>query len=277
MAPEVLFKQPTTRASDVYAWAVAVNEMATGVFPFADCTKDNPQCQTILNFGYGRRAALACAVSAALGPPPNTTNYQVVHSLAWLNLWGAAYRDHARPLQGVTSVRHACLPTSFAMVWPTRVLMSLPAFCRQELAAAVAAEGLRPILAPDTPAPLAALLEAAWQLAPGARPTAAHLEAELAALLARMDASPTPAADAVPASTVGPAPVLAAQNGDGAAHAPAEARDCGNGAAALAEDGPGAPSWGVAKWERGGSSAAGSFKPKALAGPAHKIFASWWE
>ena len=56
MAPEVLFKRPTTRASDVYAWAVAVNEMATGVFPFADCTKDNPQCQTILNFGYGRRA-----------------------------------------------------------------------------------------------------------------------------------------------------------------------------------------------------------------------------
>ena len=54
MAPEVLLKQPTTVASDVYAWAVTVNEIATGIFPFADCTKDNPQCQTVLNFGYGR-------------------------------------------------------------------------------------------------------------------------------------------------------------------------------------------------------------------------------
>ena len=54
MAPEVLLKQPTTAASDVYAWAVTVNEIATGVFPFADCTKENPQCQTVLNFGYGR-------------------------------------------------------------------------------------------------------------------------------------------------------------------------------------------------------------------------------
>lgn len=57
MAPEVLQKQPTTAASDVYAWAVTVNEIATGVFPFADCTKDNPQCQTVLNFGYGRWVA----------------------------------------------------------------------------------------------------------------------------------------------------------------------------------------------------------------------------
>ena len=54
MAPEVLQKQSTTAASDVYAWAVTVNEIATGIFPFADCTKDNPQCQTVLNFGYGR-------------------------------------------------------------------------------------------------------------------------------------------------------------------------------------------------------------------------------
>ena len=51
--------------------------------------------------------------------------------------------------------------------------------CRQELAAAVAAEGLRPILARDTPPQLARLLEAAWQLQPEQRPTAAQLEAEL--------------------------------------------------------------------------------------------------
>ncbi len=60
MAPEVLQKQGTSAAADVYAWAVTVNELATGTYPFADCTKDNPQCQTILNFGYGRFAARAC-------------------------------------------------------------------------------------------------------------------------------------------------------------------------------------------------------------------------
>ena len=142
--------------------------------------------------------------------------------------------------------------------------------CRQELAAAVAAEGLRPILAPDTPAPLAALLEAAWQLAPGARPAAARLEAELAALLARMDASPTPAAHAIPASTIGPAPVLAAQeNGNGDAQAPPpKAHSHSNGAAAAPEqDRAGAQGWGVARWERDGGNAVGGFQPKVSASP----------
>ncbi|CAL5221159.1 g3298 [Coccomyxa viridis] len=115
MAPEVLQKQPTTAASDVYAWAVTVNEIATGIFPFADCTKENPQCQTVLNFGYGR----------------------------------------------------------------------------QELAAAVAAEGLRPILAPDTPPQLARLLEAAWQLQPEQRPTAAQLEGELRSIVEHCSSSKT--------------------------------------------------------------------------------------
>ena len=54
MSPEVLQKQPYSFAADVYAWAVTVNEIATGVVPFSDCTKDNPQCHTVLNFGYGR-------------------------------------------------------------------------------------------------------------------------------------------------------------------------------------------------------------------------------
>ena len=69
MAPEVLQKQPTTAASDVYAWAVTVNEIATGIFPFADCTKDNPQCQTVLNFGYGRSVA-NCVLCTALHSYP---------------------------------------------------------------------------------------------------------------------------------------------------------------------------------------------------------------
>ncbi|CAK0781962.1 hypothetical protein CVIRNUC_005517 [Coccomyxa viridis] len=115
MAPEVLQKQPTTAASDVYAWAVTVNEIATGIFPFADCTKDNPQCQTVLNFGYGR----------------------------------------------------------------------------QELAAAVAAESLRPIMAADTPPELVCLLEAAWQLQPDQRLTAAQLEAKLQSLANQLEKSST--------------------------------------------------------------------------------------
>ena len=70
------------------------------------------------------------------------------------------------------------------------VEMTIIQLRRQELAAAVAAEGLRPILAPDTPRELAALLEAAWQLQPASRPAAAHLEAELRALLGRTEAAP---------------------------------------------------------------------------------------
>lgn len=63
--------------------------------------------------------------------------------------------------------------------------------CRQELAAAVAAEGLRPILAQDMPPQLARLLEAAWQLQPEQRPTAAQLEAALRSTVEHL-ASSTP-------------------------------------------------------------------------------------
>jgi hypothetical protein len=53
----------------------------------------------------------------------------------------------------------------------------------------VAAEGLRPILARDTPPQLAALLEAAWQLCPEQRPTAAQLESELRGVVQLLDSS----------------------------------------------------------------------------------------
>ena len=54
MAPEVLLKQPGSFASDVYAFGVTVNEAATGVVPFSDCTRNNPKAHTILDMGYGR-------------------------------------------------------------------------------------------------------------------------------------------------------------------------------------------------------------------------------
>uniref|UniRef100_A0A061SFA0 Protein kinase and pp2c-like domain-containing n=1 Tax=Tetraselmis sp. GSL018 TaxID=582737 RepID=A0A061SFA0_9CHLO len=106
MAPEVLLKEPQSFASDVYAWAVVVNELATATVPFSDCTKDNPACHTVLEMGYGRA----------------------------------------------------------------------------ELAAAVASEGLRPLLRGDTPPALASLLEACWRLDPRERPTVRQALQELDAM-----------------------------------------------------------------------------------------------
>ena len=126
MAPEVLLGAPASCASDIFALAVTVNELATGVFPYSDCTRDNPLAHTVLEMGYGR----------------------------------------------------------------------------QELAAAVAAEGLRPTLHPGTPPALAALLQACWERQPEARPVAAAVAEQLATLTAE-----AAAAAAVP-SGVSPAPAV---------------------------------------------------------------------
>ena len=55
--------------------------------------------------------------------------------------------------------------------------------CRQELAAAIVSEGLRPLMDPRTPPPLAQLLEDCWNLASSRRPTAAQLVQRLAAIV----------------------------------------------------------------------------------------------
>ena len=57
-------------------------------------------------------------------------------------------------------------------------------------------------MAADTPSELACLLEAAWQLQPGQRPTAAQLEAKLQSL-----------ADQLEESCTGPSVLLAEQQG----------------------------------------------------------------
>ena len=44
--------------------------------------------------------------------------------------------------------------------------------CRQELAAAIATDGLLPLTKEDTPAAFAALLQSCWSLQPSARPSA---------------------------------------------------------------------------------------------------------
>jgi serine/threonine protein kinase len=62
MAPEVLQKQASGFPSDCFAFAVVLNEIATGIVPYSDCTKDNPGCHTVLEMGYGRQE-LAKAVA----------------------------------------------------------------------------------------------------------------------------------------------------------------------------------------------------------------------
>mmetsp|Transcript_32323 Transcript_32323/g.62144 ORF Transcript_32323/g.62144 Transcript_32323/m.62144 type:complete len:655 (+) Transcript_32323:114-2078(+) len=118
MAPEVLQKQPSSKAADVFAFAVVLNEIATGIVPYSDCTKDNPGCHTVLEMGYGR----------------------------------------------------------------------------QELAAAVAGDGLRPILAEDTPPELLSLLERCWRLDPAARPSVDEIHAELAVIAESLGPEKPPAA-----------------------------------------------------------------------------------
>ena len=54
MAPETLQKQLPSQKSDVWALAVMLNEVATGTFPYSDCTQENPAAHTVLEMGYGR-------------------------------------------------------------------------------------------------------------------------------------------------------------------------------------------------------------------------------
>ena len=57
-------------------------------------------------------------------------------------------------------------------------------FCRQELAAAIATDGLLPLTKPDTPAPFAALLTACWSVNPSDRPSAQDMLHSLQAMQA---------------------------------------------------------------------------------------------
>ena len=54
MSPETLQKQAPSDKSDVWALAVTLNELATGIFPYSDCTQKNPAAHTVLEMGYGR-------------------------------------------------------------------------------------------------------------------------------------------------------------------------------------------------------------------------------
>lgn len=56
------------QASDVYALAVTLNEIATATRPFADCTKDNPACHTVLDANYSDLDLRAAVVAENLRP-----------------------------------------------------------------------------------------------------------------------------------------------------------------------------------------------------------------
>ena len=56
--------------------------------------------------------------------------------------------------------------------------------CRQELAAAIATDGLLPLTKDDTPASFAAMLKACWSLHPADRPSAQEMLQSLQAMRA---------------------------------------------------------------------------------------------
>ena len=68
MAPEILLKHPHSPASDVFALAVTINEIAAGSVPYSDCTRDNPLAHTILEMGYGRQELAAAVAAEGLRP-----------------------------------------------------------------------------------------------------------------------------------------------------------------------------------------------------------------
>ena len=59
-----------------------------------------------------------------------------------------------------------------------------PVCCRQELAAAIATDGLLPLTKSDTPASFAALLKACWSVNPSDRPSAQDMLQSLTAMQA---------------------------------------------------------------------------------------------
>jgi len=70
MAPEILLKRPHSTASDVFALAVVINELACAEVPYSDCTRDNPLAHTILEMGYGRQELAAAVAAEGLRPTP---------------------------------------------------------------------------------------------------------------------------------------------------------------------------------------------------------------
>lgn len=68
MAPEQLMGQHAEKASDVWAWAVMVNEAMAGIKPYSDCNKGEPDAHTVLELGYAQHELSSAIVSCGLRP-----------------------------------------------------------------------------------------------------------------------------------------------------------------------------------------------------------------
>ncbi|KAL2895799.1 Protein kinase and PP2C-like domain-containing protein [Bienertia sinuspersici] len=67
MAPEVLKKEIHTEKSDVYSFAVSVNELLTGVVPYTDLRAE-AEAHTVLEMSYTEQKLIAAVVSDELRP-----------------------------------------------------------------------------------------------------------------------------------------------------------------------------------------------------------------
>ena len=77
---QVLQKRPASKASDVFAYAIVLNEIATGIVPYSDCTKDNPACHTVLEMGYGRQELAAAVAGNFPSNSPNIYKCRMIYS-----------------------------------------------------------------------------------------------------------------------------------------------------------------------------------------------------
>uniref|UniRef100_A0A6U9R5F0 Protein-serine/threonine phosphatase n=1 Tax=Picocystis salinarum TaxID=88271 RepID=A0A6U9R5F0_9CHLO len=68
MAPEQLMGQHAEKASDVWAWAVMINEAMSGIKPYSDCNKGEPDAHTVLELGYAQHELSSAIVSCGLRP-----------------------------------------------------------------------------------------------------------------------------------------------------------------------------------------------------------------
>lgn len=70
LAPELLSRSAAghSRATDVYALGVTLNELLTGIRPYSDSRREDPQCHTVLELGYGSQELAAAIAGWGLRP-----------------------------------------------------------------------------------------------------------------------------------------------------------------------------------------------------------------
>lgn len=111
------------QASDVYALAVTLNELATSTRPFADCTKDNPACHTVLDANYSDLDLRAAVVAEGLRPclPPG---YPAAWPLLMQSCWQAAPEDRPACAAVVQALQSMCCAEGIRV--PAAVQLPVP-------------------------------------------------------------------------------------------------------------------------------------------------------